>query len=362
MKLNKIEKTASNFLNRQIIRLVPFFILSGLLKVSETGEEHVIVVSATVVFIYLTGKLSVEMHLQTGLLRIAGTSTATMPPEADIKKRIGRKLTKKRREGHQVTIEIPERFKDGDDADEDCTAPRGQNVYMNQSVFGMIAAAGSQVDFNARFDGQSSEDEDSSLREDRTETGDKPRHEQASASSKPEKHRRKMSENKIIKSLPHLGRKGSKSTASPRRTASPAASESPSIDVTPTMMRGPPVMSQMLEAQAELSSRPSFDIPRRSEDPEKLNTLEEAGSSSLAIRLMEIFEFDKPEEVIEGQCTENLTDIRLTWTEYPCWLLKSVLLQGYMYITTKHVCFYAYLPKKSVSHFESFDTVVTNGF
>jgi hypothetical protein len=35
--------------------------------------------------------------------------------------------------------------------------------------------------------------------------------------------------------------------------------------------------------------------------------------------------------------------------EYPCWLLKSVLLQGYMYITTKHICFYAYLPRKSVS-------------
>jgi len=250
------------------------------------------------------------MHLQTGLLRIAGISTATMPPEADAKKRIGRKLTKKRREGHQVTMEIPERFKDGDDADEDCTAPTGQNMYMNQSVFGMIAAAGSQVDFNARFDGQSSEDEDAqadtSSREDGTETGNKPRPEQTSAPSKPEKHRRKFSENKIIRSLPHLGRKSSKSTTSTRRTASPPASESPSIEVTSTMSRGPPVMSQMLEAQAELSSRPSFDIPRRSEDPEKLDTLEEAGSSSLAIRLMEIFEFDKPEEVIEGQHTKNL--------------------------------------------------------
>jgi sterol 3beta-glucosyltransferase len=251
------------------------------------------------------------MHLQTGLLRIAGISTATMPPEADIKKRIGRKLTKKRREGHRVTMEIPERFKDGDDADEDCTAPKGQNLYMNQSVFGMIAAAGSQVDFNARFDGQSSEDEDaqadSSSPEESMETGNKSHQPQDSATTKPEKHRRKFSENKIIRSLPHLGRKGSKSTASPRRTASPLVGpESPSVEVTPTMPRGPPVMSQMLEAQAELSSRPSFDIPRRSEDPGKLDTLEEAGSSSLAIRLMEIFEFDKPEEVIEGQHVENL--------------------------------------------------------
>lgn len=66
-------------------------------------------------------------------------------------------------------------------------------------------------------------------------------------------------------------------------------------------------MSQMLEAQAELSSRPSFDVPRRSEEPGKLETLEEGGSSSLAIRLKEIFEFDNPEEVIEGQhaCTKS---------------------------------------------------------
>ena len=264
-----------------------------------------IVTSVTVVlFIELAGKLSVEILLQTRLLRIAGRSTATMPPEADTKKRIGRKLTKKRREGHQVTMEIPDKFKDGDDADEDCTAPKGQNVYMNQSVFGMIAAAGSQVDFNARFDGQSSEDEDapadSSSREDSTQTESKPRLEKTSAPAKPEKHRRKFSENKIIRSLPHLGRKGSKSiTQPPGRTASPATSESPSVEVTPTVPRGQPVMSQMLEAQAELSSRPSFDVPRQSEEPGKLETLE-GTSSSLAIRLMEIFEFDKPEEVIEG--------------------------------------------------------------
>jgi sterol 3beta-glucosyltransferase len=231
-----------------------------------------------------------------------------MPSEADIMKRLGRKLTKKRREGYQVTMEIPERFKGGDDEDEDCTAPKGQNgIYMNQSVFGMIAAAGSQVDFNARFDGVSSEDEetpaDYSSCEQTADTGSKPRPEQTSGPSKPEKYRRKFSENKIMRSLPHLGRKDSKSTRSPPRTASPAAPEFPSIEVTPTMARGPPVMSQMLEAQAELSSRPSSDLPRRPENLDKLDTVEETRASSLAIRLMEIFEFDKPEEVIEGQHT-----------------------------------------------------------
>lgn len=33
--------------------------------------------------------------------------------------------------------------------------------------------------------------------------------------------------------------------------------------------------------------------------------------------------------------------------EYPCWYLQNVLLQGYMYVTRKHVCFYAYLQKRA---------------
>jgi len=49
---------------------------------------------------------------------------------------------------------------------------------------------------------------------------------------------------------------------------------------------------------------------------------------------MEIFGFEKPEKVI---------------SEYRCWLLQSMLLQGYMYVTERHICFYAYLPKKSHS-------------
>lgn len=52
---------------------------------------------------------------------------------------------------------------------------------------------------------------------------------------------------------------------------------------------------------------------------------------TLATRLQQIFEFEQLEEVI---------------SEYPCWLLQSILLQGYMYITQKHICFYAYIPKK----------------
>lgn len=265
----------------------------------------------------------------------------------DVMKRVGRKLTKRRKEGHQVTMELPERFKDGDDADEDVTRPKGQNSYMNQSVFGMITAAGSQVDFNARFEGQSSDEEDDSTAppsgKDSAESL-KPLPGTSSPSSNT-KHRRKFSENKLIRSLPSLGMKKSSKSSSPSsklhssRPKNEDVEEAPEIEVNPTgslarsrtMSKPPPVMSQMLEAKAELSQRPSFDAIRRSSE----RTLKEGASeetSSLANRLMEIFGFERPEEVIE---------------EYPCWLMKSVLLQGYMYITQKHICFYAYLPKHS---------------
>ncbi|KAG0316213.1 Sterol 3-beta-glucosyltransferase [Dissophora globulifera] len=41
--------------------------------------------------------------------------------------------------------------------------------------------------------------------------------------------------------------------------------------------------------------------------------------------------------------------------EYACWLVRSVLLPGYMYLTTNHVCFYAKLPS-------SHDVVQMEGF
>jgi hypothetical protein len=134
-------------------------------------------------------------------------------------------------------------------------------------------------------------------------------------------------------------------------------------------LRVAPVMSRMLEAQAEMASRSSFDIDieRDSSGPDRTDEgeeeREEEGESShvtaLARKLMEIFDFDEPERVLEGSSPLRLTfclDIITNnepCIEYPCWLLKSVLLQGYLYITSKHICFYAYLPKKTVRPFLS---------
>jgi sterol 3beta-glucosyltransferase len=103
-----------------------------------------------------------------------------------------------------------------------------------------------------------------------------------------------------------------------------------------------PIMSQMLEAQAKLNTDVFGKTAQQAqnamfgvEEEDESSSEKEQSSSELAKKLMDIFSLPEMEEVV---------------SEYPCWLLKSVLLQGYMYITTRHICFYAYLPRKTVNY------------
>lgn len=116
--------------------------------------------------------------------------------------------------------------------------------------------------------------------------------------------------------------------------------------------RDAPVMSRMLEAEAQLGTSTELTVSEKESSQELKNVQLGASKSSLVIRLKEIFGFVTAEEVISGLLSMTIVVYQLAdkILEYPCWLLQSVLLQGYMYITQHHICFYAYLPKKSVSH------------
>ncbi|KAI0010732.1 glycosyltransferase family 1 protein [Xylariaceae sp. FL0662B] len=289
---------------------------------------------------------------------------ATLAEDNAARRHVSRKLQKKRPDEYPSAMELPERLKDhGDETDEDVLPPRqGPQMFMNmnQSIFGLIAAAGSTVDFNDRFEGQSSdEDEEETDPGGRRRTG-KEREQVAqttvlkkgsSGKEKSEKQRRRISGH-LLRSLPQLPRLVARSKSKSAKITGPQPSDSsadgdaessssqtaddaglPILEVTKADREGrlAPVMSRMLEARAEVSSRPSFDMERLSGDHRRGDN-EDVGPSRLARQLKQIFEFDEAEEVIE---------------EYPCWLLQSVLLQGYMYITAKHICFYAYLPKKA---------------
>jgi len=81
------------------------------------------------------------------------------------KKAMPSKLVKRKHLHRLPSARLPERLRShGEDTQEDVTAPShgaGASRYMNQSIFSMIAAAGSKTDFNARFDESSDSDENS---------------------------------------------------------------------------------------------------------------------------------------------------------------------------------------------------------
>ncbi|KAG2155467.1 glycosyltransferase family 1 protein [Suillus clintonianus] len=78
--------------------------------------------------------------------------------------------------------------------------------------------------------------------------------------------------------------------------------------------------------------RPGVVMRRRaSSHAGSITTVKVGRRARLAEKLKEIFELDAIDEVL---------------AELPCWLLRSVLLQGYMYLTNSHLCFFAHMPSR----------------
>jgi sterol 3beta-glucosyltransferase len=277
-------------------------------------------------------------------------------------KRGSRKLMKKRKEPGEETrgmsLDIPERFKDGDDAQEDVTAPkRSDTMSMNQSIFSMIARAGqqSQVDLGTmqEVDSGDSDEEgkgktpfrnlDGAARLSRLSTTNDfqaPKESAEAEKTGQTKHRKALSENKLLRSLPKLKMSSKKDTRTdPQHTDQMSSSQflppRPSSDA-PSMVP-PSEQTSRAKRRAVLCDDVQVDKVRKSDQRSKQGSSsglpKSKGSVTLATRIQQIFEFEDVEEVI---------------SEYPCWLLQSILLQGYMYVTQKHICFYAYIPKKHV--------------
>lgn len=278
-------------------------------------------------------------------------------PDDDSKKRVSRKLTKRPKQMFRLpSSQIPERLRYGDDAQEDVAAPaqdaNGRQQYMNQSVFSMVAAAGSKTDFHSRFDDSSdSEVEDGTATAPvlssygsagltrRLEGGGISSEEVANkgdqyAGESSKKHTRKKSENRLFQSLPKLHLRSSRKSG---RTAPIDVSQTLTDEKHTTEQSDKstpseaPVMTRMAEAKARFDASSSGTL-KESESSLGRGRRHSSPRTLLETRLMEVFGFERPERVI---------------SEYACWFMQSVLLQGYMYVTERHICFYAYLPKKS---------------
>lgn len=279
---------------------------------------------------------------------------AMASPDHPPQKSGSRKLRKRNPNLNRLpSSHIPSRLSLGADAQDDVTAPaRGRNApaqYMNQSIFSMIAAAGSRTDFNARFPESSDSEEDIAEEPSAVEgtsspvspgiegRATDPGAEKAGKSGKlpDDKKGKRLSGHRLVQSLPRLSVRSIKQKGKER---APRHDPSPESDVTSKSSRSnprdAPVLSRLLTAEAEFQedADDADDTSPSSEGQRPRNRAESSPQTLLATRLMEIFGFERPEKVV---------------AEYPCWLLQSVLLQGYLYITKQHICFYAYLPKKS---------------
>ncbi|KAJ5986100.1 hypothetical protein N7451_010465 [Penicillium sp. IBT 35674x] len=242
---------------------------------------------------------------------------------------------------------LPERFKDDADAQVDFTAPPqgmgsrdGNMHYMQQSLFSMIAAVGSRSDFRARFDDSSDDESDDKRKENRSDlaTRESSSHYNTSErhglnlrdeiEERGRRHRRTISENKAVRKLPSLSAKDEEKDMS---TPSGSVLTLPLRRARSATPRAAPVLSRMVQAQNRFDTATvPENPPSRPETPSQERP--QTAGSALSSRLMEMFGFERPEKVL---------------VEYACALLQSMLLQGYMYVTEGHICFYAYLPKKS---------------
>ncbi|KAI6045078.1 glycosyltransferase family 1 protein [Pisolithus marmoratus] len=94
----------------------------------------------------------------------------------------------------------------------------------------------------------------------------------------------------------------------------------------PADVQKPEAASPMVAAELNTSLR-----RRPASRTGSMATVKVTRRARLAEKLREIFDIDILHEV---------------WAEMPCWLLRSVLLQGYMYLTNSHICFFAHMPSR----------------
>ncbi|KAF8475954.1 hypothetical protein BDZ91DRAFT_818398 [Kalaharituber pfeilii] len=215
---------------------------------------------------------------------------------------------------HKATRTIPRRTRDdtfssprpeADESQDDAAATGGNSAFnMNQSIFQMITAAGSKTDFNTRYESSDSEDTD------HDDSHANPPNVLRSVAMLKKPSNFRFREKRMLQSTPHL--QGMRAKLQPHVEQDADTDEESETSITSS-----PISAAL---GASIAKDESGSIKHEDEVEE-----------DLAIKLKEIFGFLEPERVI---------------SEYPCWLLKSALLRGYMYITIRHVCFYAYLPKR----------------
>ena len=260
-----------------------------------------------------------------------------MTPNDEPSKKLGPPATKRPvtvpRSHHRLSSShMPDRLKGGDDDQGDFAAPpnaagtEGRDSRIPFGVFSFLAAQGTKSEYYPKIDEPPLSDsegeaeggisrlrfwEREAVRDDKEAREDKDV--EGAGKERGRTRLRRRSHRRIFKRLS-------------RSRARPQALES---RTEPTLVAPGTVTTE---------SKATAKSPGVAEQPVEGAQTSEAESSLLSTRLKKVFGLEREEKVL---------------AEYQCWLMQSILLQGYMYVTERHICFYAYLPKKNHSVIKS---------
>lgn len=223
----------------------------------------------------------------------------------------------------RLSVPLPARF-DADEEDEAHGEPADRAVFQ-KSILGVFSQARTKPKLEQGRDSES----DNEQEEDKQQ-------EPVVAQDQGQGRRKKLSDNKLLQPLLKPIRKRSDSQSQdamsqsqflpPREPTQELPERPASADL--RLRDETPLIEQKLQAQADAEMEASTLTVRRKsrEEPQP------GEDANLLINTVaRIFNFDAPEEVLA------------VWS---CWYLEKVLLQGHMYVTTKHICFFAHLKKK----------------
>ena len=248
-------------------------------------------------------------------------------------------------------MEIPARLREEDEEEDAVNMDEQQRpeAFIQQSMYGIIAAAHGKANFQSTLQtlsgSESESEEDGDVGRPKKKSLDLSRRvveednrassSQSAESGRQKKNRMSGSLRSLLKPIRERSGSQAQDTMSDSQLLPPRGSEAEDTDRPSTAIRSDaPMLDARLQAEARARAQPDFSAPssaRPSREGTPSASTNRKKAPTLADTLADIFQFDTPEDVI---------------SEYSCWYLQSVLLQGYMYITQRHVCFYAYLQKK----------------
>ena len=231
--------------------------------------------------------------------------------------------SKEKKPSRASSVQYPERLDVGEDANEDVAAFKGDHAEAaNQTFFSMITKAGSNTDFHRRFDDESSDsDEDAPYPAHQTSS----RHviptkinppiadeqkmagvvsEQSSSRSDSQTslhvNRSRLEVQRLHVETAELDDPMSHSMLLPPRQPEELQEE---VQESPKRFnpRTAPVMSQMLEAQADLLASDHISDKLKSDAAASDTSDRKTIRKSLPEQLKEIFGFEGPEDVVAGK-------------------------------------------------------------